>query len=358
MFETKAINKTSFGYVFDSTDWELKQERIKEAWLDNLPENGKNSVYCSHVEIFHNNTTMINFVDEFVKQFPEFKFQFLSDSRCVLYAPNVMITLKNRSYSDGWSKGHNNIGITIYGFETSTLKMLHDHFKSKSTKQITIDWYYTIGGGDLVSTEKMMRLNTVFHDEFYPFIKGGVEAYCKRFDQSRSNVLILLGPPGTGKTSFIRQLLTINNAEAITTFDESVMNTDKFYVECFNNTKKYVIMEDADVLLTSREKEGNKIMNKILNSADGLVSSDDKKFIFTANITNLTKIDDALLRPGRCFDARNFRLLNQSEATIAAGKLGVPLPLNEDGTAKPEYALSEIFNQQNEKTRQKFGFAV
>lgn len=40
---------------------------------------------------------------------------------------------------------------------------------------------------------------TLAHDEFYPWIENGIDAYVEKFRKSKANVILLIGPPGTGK---------------------------------------------------------------------------------------------------------------------------------------------------------------
>ncbi|MEJ8867663.1 hypothetical protein, partial [Pseudomonas jessenii] len=46
---------------------------------------------------------------------------------------------------------------------------------------------------------------------------------------------------------------------------------------------------------------GNQALHRFLNIADGVASADGKKIIFSTNLASVRDIDDALIRPGRCF---------------------------------------------------------
>jgi hypothetical protein len=60
------------------------------------------------------------------------------------------------------------------------------------------------------------------------------------------------------------------------------------------------VVEDADHLLTARSG-GNQDLHRFLAIADGVVSAQERKILFTTNLPNVHDIDEALLRPGRCF---------------------------------------------------------
>ena len=54
---------------------------------------------------------------------------------------------------------------------------------------------------------------------------------------------------------------------------------------------------------------------RILMIADGVVRAQNRKIIFTTNLPNIGSIDDALLRPGRCFATMHMRSLVRRRPT-------------------------------------------
>ena len=77
---------------------------------------------------------------------------------------------------------------------------------------------------------------------------------------------------------------------------------------------KILLLEDFDFHLNSR-KDGNTIMYHLLGSSDGLIQSRDRKIIISSNLPNLSNIDEALIRYGRCFGVMEFRKLTYEEST-------------------------------------------
>jgi hypothetical protein len=57
-------------------------------------------------------------------------------------------------------------------------------------------------------------------------------------------------------------------------------------------------------------------LHKLLT--DGVARSQGRKIIFTTNLADVTDIDEALIRPGRCFAIRNLRNLTTDEARARA----------------------------------------
>ncbi len=66
---------------------------------------------------------------------------------------------------------------------------------------------------------------------------------------------------------------------------------------------------------------GNIDLHRFLAVADGVVRAQGRKIIFTTNLPNIGDIDEALLRPGRCFASISMRALLRDEAARLAAKL-------------------------------------
>lgn len=178
----------------------------------------------------------------------------------------------------------------------------------------------------------------------YPWIDSSYESlsdYFGEYLESDASVLILIGPPGTGKTTFIKNLIQQSGGDAKVTYDPRVMSQDSFFAGFISDNTNVLVMEDADEFLASRE-EGNTMMHKFLNVADGLISAAGKKMVFSTNLPNISDIDSALLRPGRCFDIIQFRALSRAEAKKVLEEVGSDRELP-DGD---QHTLAEIFSSQ------------
>ena len=135
-------------------------------------------------------------------------------------------------------------------------------------------------------------------DEFYPFIEEGVDAYQARYLADDASLLFLMGPPGTGKTSFIRHMIYKHKLASIITYEEGLLEFDCMFVDFLTGSSNMLIIEDADTMLQSREGYGNKQISRFLNVSDGLIKFRGKKVVFTTNINDFSTIDQALVRPG------------------------------------------------------------
>lgn len=189
----------------------------------------------------------------------------------------------------------------------------------------------------------------------YPWIKKDLTEYIDDYINSDASVIILIGPPGTGKTTFIKNLIHRSGADAKVAYDEAVMSGDGLFAGFIDDESRFLIMEDADNFLQSR-KEGNSMMHKFLNVSDGLISAADKKMVFSTNLPNRTDIDEALMRPGRCYDVIEFRPLTVDEAQAVIDETGAgTIPEGKD-----KITLAEIFSQQPttvKRRKQSIGFA-
>jgi energy-coupling factor transporter ATP-binding protein EcfA2 len=183
----------------------------------------------------------------------------------------------------------------------------------------SIDWHFLTSKGELESANIEELANDVLHDAAYPELKGGVAAFIARYLEAQETVLVLQGPPGTGKTRLIRAILgqishrNGGTAQALYTGDKKALETDQVFVKFITGWDDVFVVEDADNLLKPRA-EGNDNLHRFLTIADGIVRAQGRKIIFSTNLPNVGDLDDALVRPGRCFDRIMVRELSQPEA--------------------------------------------
>jgi hypothetical protein len=190
----------------------------------------------------------------------------------------------------------------------------------------SIDWHFLTSKGELESAEIEELADDRLFDSAYPEIPGGVHAFIDRYLDAEETVLIVQGPPGTGKTRLIRAILGAMSrrrsaqCRALYTGDTKCLENDEIFVKFITGWDDAFVVEDADHLLKPRA-EGNEHLHRFLTIADGVVRAQGRKIIFSTNLPNVGDLDDALIRPGRCFARLNIRELSHAEGLRIAEDL-------------------------------------
>lgn len=234
----------------------------------------------------------------------------------------------------------NSTEIDIYGDKEFIAKIVNDVSKEFNVVTSTIEWMYGANGDSASVPLNESRLPL---KEMYPFLGDeSLESYYNRYMHSDASILLLIGPPGTGKTTFIRGLLSHTKMSAQVTYDAGILEKDYVFARFIEGDSNIMVLEDSDNFLKSRS-DGNTMMHRFLNVGDGLVTTKGKKMIFSTNLPSIRDVDAALVRPGRCFDILHFDLLQYEHAKILANKLSVSLPVCSPGE-EATYSVAEIFN--------------
>lgn len=247
----------------------------------------------------------------------------------------------------GQTKGK--ISVTMTG-DPELVRQWEDYFDTKFKRaENLIEWVYN-ARGDTISVPLNYRPAI---QSAYPWINQSLDSYIDEYLNSDANILILIGPPGSGKTTFIKNLIHRSKANAKVAYDQKVLEGDDFFAGFIEDECRFLIMEDADAFLESRQ-DGNTMMHKFLNVSDGLISAADKKLVFSTNLPNVRDIDSALLREGRCFDVVQFRALTRKEAQAVLDEVGT----NNELPDGQEFTLAELFKSQpsGNKAGRRMGF--
>lgn len=190
----------------------------------------------------------------------------------------------------------------------------------------SIDWHFLTATDGLESAAIEELADGPLLDAAYPEIGGGVGKFIQDYLEASETVLVLQGPPGTGKTRLIRAILAAMStrkgqpARALYTADMRVMKSDEAFVKFITGDHDAFVVEDADHMLKPRA-DGNEHLHRFLTIADGVVRSQGRKIVFSTNLPNVGDLDEALIRPGRCFARLNIRALTGAEAQDLAVQL-------------------------------------
>lgn len=217
----------------------------------------------------------------------------------------------------------------LHEVETDILRAIGDQMVRE--EQFTIDWYFHAGHGGLTNVTFEELADPFLVSEAYPSIKDGVDVFINKYLAARDTILVLQGPPGTGKTRLVRAILAAisrrkrDSATVLYTSDRRAIENDEIYVEFLTGAHDALVVEDADHLLGARAN-GNRDLHRFLTVADGVVQALGRKIIFTTNLHNIGDIDEALIRPGRCFAVVRTRGLSREETARFLGALGTDAP--------------------------------
>ncbi len=193
-------------------------------------------------------------------------------------------------------------------------------------QMFVVDWRVADRRGNTQANAFEELADEVMLDEAYPMLGEPVQQFIDRYLSAQESVLILLGPPGTGKTRLVRAILGAmsrrkgDSAEVLYTADKQVLKSDNIFVDFMTGPHDAFVIEDADYLLQPRT-EGNEDLHRFLMIADGVVRAEGRKLLFTTNVPNAGALDEALLRPGRCFATVNVRRLTVDEGRRLAARL-------------------------------------
>jgi len=271
------------------------------------------------------------------------------------------------------------VQICYYFHTYEQSKPIFDAIQSFQDKDdelfVSISSFFFDGQKQLKATENIKVKDDFSYNslDYYPFLD--TQEMFKQYMMSDSNILLLCGTPGTGKTklgdAFMQHLLEVtdmeigNKKKTVETYSDDegteysmdiitqesegvkvayVKNEDILADDIFWNTLReeeyhLVFLDDLDYSLlprtqninTSEDIQKNKFISNLLSFTDGIFESGNKtKFIITTN-KEVKDIDTAVLRKGRTFDILELRELKHEEAAEIWTSKGLDLDkFNED----------------------------
>lgn len=185
-----------------------------------------------------------------------------------------------------------------------------------------------------------LNIEDNYNDDFIPIHNTILR---KLNENNQKGVVILHGKPGTGKTNYIRHLITSIQKNVIflpPNMAASMVNPE-FINLLTENINSVLVIEDAENILTDRKANGGSPVSALLNIADGLLSDCLSIQIVCSFNTDISKIDTALLRKGRLIGKYEFNELSTAKSQALSDKLGFNTTINEPMT------LAAIYNQDD-----------
>ena len=207
-----------------------------------------------------------------------------------------------------------------------------------------------------ISADPIENLPEAVTDDFLRLCYGEdilewVAEFAERTVSRAGGLTIFDGPPGTGKTSLISEM--IRRLEKTHVFYSLPVSQDKalsspelvpFWQK--QNSRhadrvKVIVMEDAERLLWRRTGDNREAVSSLLNIADGLMGRMLRLHIICSVNAKMEDLDPAVLRPGRLMNHRRFEPLSREAAERLAADRGLAFTPNEWSEG---YSLAEVLN--------------
>jgi ATPase family associated with various cellular activities (AAA) len=179
----------------------------------------------------------------------------------------------------------------------------------------------------------------------------------KRLNKEEDKGIVLLhGLPGTGKTTYLRYLISKIKKKVLflsPAVAGNLLNPD-FIELLINNPDSVVIIEDAENIIMDRRFGPGSAVSNLLNISDGLLTDSlNVQLICTFN-NSLTIVDSALLRKGRLIARYEFGKLGITRAQRLSEHFGFDMQIDKPMT------IAEIANPhdktQDGEQREVIGF--
>ena len=213
--------------------------------------------------------------------------------------------------------------------------------------------YYTV---DAEINSVTIDIDKNYNDDFKPIYDDIVNFLGS--EERKSGLIVLNGEPGTGKSYFIRHIIKNikNNYVLIPPSMAENLSSPEFTSFLMNNTDSVFILEDCETVIKDRSIiDVTSAVSSILNMSDGIMSDIfNGKFICTFN-ADMSIIDDAILRKGRCYAKYTFGKLDKEKVKVLLNEKGITLDKYEDMTLADIYHYNDK-NVESISKKKKIGF--
>jgi hypothetical protein len=212
-----------------------------------------------------------------------------------------------------------------------------------------------------ITVPEDMNLNLNYGGKFDNVHKNVVE----KLNKNDKGLYLFHGPPGTGKTTYIKYLTSQVKKDFIfvpTSMLDRFINDPDVLGMMVRKKKAVLVLEDAEKILMSREAGENPFISTLLNLSDGIMADILKTAIIVTFNSNEKTIDKAIKRKGRTMVDYKFEKLSVEDAHKLAKALKFKKEHIEE--IKEPMTLTDIYNlkdqnsflEENEEEEKFIGF--
>lgn len=196
-------------------------------------------------------------------------------------------------------------------------------------------------------------LATWYGDDFV----GTDKCISDRMDSGQGGVIIMHGPPGCGKTTYIRRMAAKYGRGRhflyIPTLSAAALDSPELVGMILNYQSPVLIVEDAESIIQNQGSRPAGLAS-LLNLSDGLVGMAANVMMILTHNAKVESIDPALMRAGRLIAHHEFKPIPLDRALRINERLG-----GAPDKIRGGMTLAEIYNAQPPSTKKqdrKIGF--
>lgn len=153
-------------------------------------------------------------------------------------------------------------------------------------------------------------------------------------DETKNGLYLIHGKPGTGKTSFLKEVLNQTDKKAlfIPPSIAGELGNPNLISLLMEHANSILIIEDAETVLMKREADNSDSVSNLLNLTDGFPSDFLNLNIICTFNTDIGDIDPALLRKGRLRGIQEFKEISIENAQKLADTIGSEVAIDREMT--------------------------
>jgi hypothetical protein len=172
-----------------------------------------------------------------------------------------------------------------------------------------------------------------------------------KLNKNDKGLYLFHGPPGTGKTTYIKYLTSRVKKDFIfvpTSMLDRFINDPDVLGMMVRKKRAVLVLEDAEKILMSREAGENPFISTLLNLSDGIMADILKTAIIVTFNSNERTIDKAVKRKGRTMVDYKFEKLSVDDAQKLAKAL--KFKKNHIEEIKEPMTLTDIYNLKDQNS--------